>query len=329
VEAGYPGSNLRNSALYEWGIAAVKAFLARGTQAYVTLGGLTPDDDHPVEFTEPLRIAIVGDAGFRGWPQNRVLKLIADVHETNPFQALIHLGDIYFSGGADEVLKNFIAPFSPLRHSGIRQFTLCGNHDLYYGAEGYRSALEVLNQPGRYFLLETPHWRIACLDTSLGAERIRRNDAQLDAKQLTWLKRHIKKRDSRPLILMSHHYIISGWEKPIESLAHQLRDITKDRVFAWYWGHEHICATYERGQHGFYGACVGNGAFLEKYSKPKKGELFTDASWFATTKCKCFRRTPNSYWGHGFMELELNQGQLIERYHLEEGEKHERVLSAS
>ena len=43
----------------------------------------------------------------------------------------------------------------------------------------------------------------------------------------------------------------------------------------------------------------------------------------------CFRRTPNSYWGHGFMELELNQGQLIERYHLEEGEKHERILSAS
>src|SRR5205823_2900204 len=133
------------------------------------------------------------------------------------------------------------------------------------GADGFSHALDVLHQPGRYFDLETPVWRIAGLDTSLAAERLTRNDGLLDDGQLAWLDNLLQKQDGKRLILMSHHFTVSAWGSPSPSLVHQMRDRTA-KVDAWYWGHEHGCATYEKTVVGFAGACVGNGAFRERWT---------------------------------------------------------------
>lgn len=327
VDAGVRGEDLRNTSLWSWMVTGVRAWLSRGDSAFVTLGGKTPTG--PVSIDKgTVRIAVLGDAGYRGVAQDRVLRMIQERHGRNRFDAVVHLGDTYFAGSEEEMLKHFLVPFSPLKNDRVQVLTLCGNHDLYYGAAGYNAALSILGQPGRYFLIETPNWRVACLDTSLGAERILRGDAILDEGQLEWLNRVITAGDKRPLILMSHHYIISGWETPPESLRTQLRDIVKDKVFAWYWGHEHCCATYEKGSHGFYGACVGNGVFLEKWSKPEDPSKPT-LSWYAKGSCECYDTGRKHYWPHGFLELQLEPGRLVENYHLENNESYSRTLSTN
>ena len=71
---------------------------------------------------------------------------------------------------------------------------------------------------------------------------------------------------------MSHHFAISGWSAPPVSLTSQLRDRFRDAVFAWYWGHdEHNCALYSKdASTPYWGACTGNGSFIEKWNKPTR-----------------------------------------------------------
>jgi hypothetical protein len=220
------------------------------------------------------------------------------------------------------VLRHLLVPFAEIE---VPVVTLCGNHDLYHGPDGYLSALKVLKQPGRFFLIETPNWKIAALDTSFGSRRTFRNDGKLDPEQFRWLK-NLFLEEKEKLILMSHHFIISGWDEPAESLSEQLEKLARDKVFAWYWGHEHRCAYYGKGKWGFFGASVGNGAFLEKWSEIVRRA--TAASWSGgKARCSCPGIRKNYYWPHGFLELELQKDCLKETYHLENCEPKIRNLN--
>ncbi len=214
------------------------------------------------------------------------------------------------------MLTNFLGPYMDI---GPPVLTLLGNHDLYFGAEAYAEALKVLKQPGRYFVIENTHWRIACLDTALAAERLLRNEGLLDPGQLSWLDELVA--DEKPLILMSHHFVVSGWGTISNGLKQQLSKRLKN-VFAWYWGHEHSCATYDKKDVGFYGACVGNGAFLEVWREPSRSPIPT---WHAMGRCNCYDGRAK-FWPHGYLELELHPEKIIENYHLEVGETHSRIL---
>jgi hypothetical protein len=120
---------------------------------------------------------------------------------------------------------------------------------------------------------------------------------------------------------MSHHFIVSAWETPSTDLKEQLDPHLK-AIFAWYWGHEHCCAVYEKQAAGINGACVGNGGFLEVRKPPKRREL---VYWFTERKCSC-RRNDSVFWPHGYLELELKPRSIVEKYHLEGGESYKRVL---
>lgn len=319
------GSELRQGLDLRWAIVAIRALKRR---TFDELNGRVPQ--RVVSFdSEPVRIAVVGDAGYRGNPQDRVLSLIQARHRRKPFDLLIHLGDTYFAGSSGAMLEQFLAPF----HGAFGQrapkiYTLCGNHDLYYGQAPFLAALDVLEQPGRYFCIEMPGFRIACLDTSLASTSTFRNEGELDKGQLRWLQSVADQKPRKGLILMSHHYIISGWspvkETPLDRLAHQLREFSKREVSAWYWGHEHNCAYYGKGSHGFYGACVGNGAFNERRGSLHKDGIQPD--WFAENPCTCFGKKKATYWPHGFLELEIATDRISETYHLEDDKQQKRVL---
>jgi len=324
VSAGSPGEDLQSGVRLSWMLTGIHAFLSRGDHAKVELGGRTPRA--PVNFKgEGLHIAVTGDAGYKGLAQDNVVRLILDRHSKAPFDFVIHLGDVYFAGGIEEMTKNFLSPFSKIRNAGTIVYSLIGNHDLYYGGEGYLFALNILGQPGRYFLIENAHWRIACLDTALGAERILANDAKLDEQQLEWFDALLRSSDPRPLLLMSHHYILSGWEPAAASLVDQLGTQVKDKVFAWYWGHEHSAALYGKESFGFYGACIGNGSFLAKWSRPNP--KLPSPEWYPTGQCTCFGPAKKNFWQHGYIELELSQNSLIETVWLEDGSSHGRTLA--
>jgi hypothetical protein len=319
-EAGPPGSNLRNRSIFRWGLVGVHAWLSRGDRALATLGGMTPT--RVIDFTKPVvRLAVVGDAGYAGLSQQNVLNMIRRRHTDKAFDLIVHLGDTYLGGSETQVLKNLLAPFSTI---DLPMTTLCGNHDLYYGPDGYIAALKVLHQPGRYFCVETPALRIACLDTALAAERILRDDGMLDEGQLHWLDNLLSLNDGKRLILMGHHVPISAWGKPTQSLVLQLDQRVKERIFAWYWGHEHSSAAYSRTPQGFYGACVGNGAYRERYGAPHIAP--ERVQWYAQGRCKCYGSEGPDFWPHGFLELELTSNHLSETYHVEDGTSYERTL---
>lgn len=315
--AGERGEDLRNESYWNWAKTAVHIWLSRNDESYKTLMGMTPHETIEID-KDVVRLAVTGDAGFQGQAQSNVIYSIRDKHRSVPFDLLIHLGDIYFAGHGAEFLRHFLAPF---RSAGPRVLTLVGNHDLYFGGEAFINALKDLQQPGRYFCVETPHWRVLCLDTALPAETLRRNSGLLDEGQMIWLDKQLEKGDGKKMILMSHHYIVSGWGNSSDRLKRQLGS-RLNKIFAWYWGHEHGCVTYDKKSAGFHGACIGNGAFLEVWKPPSRSP---SPEWYATGRCSCYREQ-SEFWPHGYLELELQPQKIIENYHLENEEFYQRIL---
>jgi hypothetical protein len=311
-----------------WVRIGLHLFLNPNDSSLQQLAAYTPEKT--ISYDKPIvRFAIVGDAGYKGIAQDTVFQMIASRHQHSAFDALIHLGDVYFAAGGEEMLHHFLGPVSRFRNAGLKVFTLLGNHDLYYGASAYRVALDILQQPGRYFGIESPHWRIACLDTALFDDTLGRYQGKLDDRQLNWLDKFLGN-GQRHNALMSHHYYVSAWKPNGTPLRAQIAHLVKDRVTAWYWGHEHACATYERSDHGFYGACVGNGAFRERWHPPKHSRPGYP-SWYAKGQCQCYHDDDHRYWPHGFLELELRPDSIVETYHLEDGPKsqHTRTLKVA
>ncbi len=260
----------------------------------------------------PARIAIFGDGGYRGLAQRRVFDLIAARHQKTPFDMVVHLGDTYHGGSENEMLRHLLAPMAELaRKLGVAAYSLAGNHDLYDGPEGYLGVLSVLGQPGRYFAIETPGWRIACLYSATGDTSLRCLDGKIDDSQLEWLRK--KQDDGCRLIILSHHLPRSAWDRAPTELATQLGKIPG--LFAWYWGHEHRCASFSSAG-DFLGACVGNGAYLEDWSEPHRRRR-QQLLWYPKNeRCDCFGERKR-LWPHGFLELALDQNHAEERFWLE------------
>jgi hypothetical protein len=83
------------------------AWWNRGNQAYVDLAGRTPT--RPVGLPgDTVRLAVVGDAGYAGLAQDRVLTRMWQRHLQAPFHMVIHLGDTYFAGSAGEFNIHFL-----------------------------------------------------------------------------------------------------------------------------------------------------------------------------------------------------------------------------
>lgn len=314
------GSKLTNT-WYRWVPTIFKTAYHRLTGSEELLASRTPTSVEQFD-RDPVRLAVVGDAGYTGKPQDRVVEMILKRHQEAKFDLVIHLGDVYFAAGSDEMKKHFLAPFSALGYKGARVYTLLGNHDVYLGGNAYLSALKILDQPGRYFCIETTHWRIACIDTTLFDPSFDKGKGGMEQTQLDWLRGILSQ--NKPVVLMSHHYCVSGWTDKGEVLRSQLKQVfdAAKAPLAWYWGHEHVLAAYPRHADGFMGACVGNGAFLEDYSKPqvfKSDSIpswFANPEWYAKSTCTCLR-SDGQYWPHGFLEVELRNDRIQEHYYLE------------
>jgi len=111
-----------------------------------------------------MRIALISDCRTGTNEVRQVARLLA--HQQPDL--VIHLGDIYYAGTAQECDVHFLAslraalPDAPL-------LILCGNHDVYSGGNGYYGLLKKLGQPASYFCLRSPDrsWQILAADTGL------------------------------------------------------------------------------------------------------------------------------------------------------------------
>jgi hypothetical protein len=292
----------------------------------------------PVDFSADAlparaRVALTADwgTGLYGAP-----KIANTIQAMAPFDLLLHLGDVYYSGTPEEIDQRFLA-FWP-RSAGAVSRTLNSNHEMYSGGFGYfERALPVFEQRSSYFALQNEHWLLVGLDTAY-------LDHDMDNEQVAWLNvvvdevtranRGIPKR----LVLFSHQQPFSRLDAQGPKLQRALKHLLEARaVTAWYWGHEHQCVIYDpHPRWGLHGRCLGNGGIPE----PRKDivKRAATAQAVGTTLWKRLEGTeaspaclaldgPNrdikeggdKFVPHGFMTLEFDGPNLVERVHLSDG----------
>ena len=74
------------------------------------LAARVPTKNLPIGNKEFARVAIVGDAGYKGVVQDAVIFMMRNVHEKKPFDLIVHLGDVYSAAGHKEMSENLQLP---------------------------------------------------------------------------------------------------------------------------------------------------------------------------------------------------------------------------
>lgn len=286
-----------------------------------------PPDDKVGSIADTGRVAVLGDWGTNlyGAPVSA-----ASIRRTGPYQLLLHLGDIYYSGTRTEVQQRFLSAWPA--DAGKVSRALNGNHEMYSGGYAYfDDILPKFSQPSSYFAVQNKHWLLAGLDTA-------HTDHDLDHLQAKWLKSMVKDAGQRKLILFSHHQPFSRLDAQGPKLQAALADLfAKKAVDAWYWGHEHDCIIYDRHQtSGMLGRCIGHGGI----PSPRKIEVmdapedrrFGDIKWkrlaanWDAPACLVLdgpnalvKGEEEKFGPHGYVTLAFDGPELIERVHLPDG----------
>ncbi len=209
-----------------------------------------------------------------------IRKELLDPAAQNRDKHVIHLGDVYYSGWAQEYENNFL-PYWPVQESEadtISSWSLNANHDMYSGGKGYFDYL--LNdtrfkaqEKSSFFSLENDKWLLLGVDTGYHTNRIF-DPHDLYGEQNLWVYDRLSKAKDKTGILLSHHQPFSAFEKGGEELLKKLRNPLDEKLIrAWFWGHEHRCTWYKERENIMYPRCIGHGG-IPFYVK--SGELPTD-----------------------------------------------------
>lgn len=286
-----------------------------------------PPDDQIGALADTGRVAVLSDWGTNlyGAPVSA-----GSIKRVGGYELLLHLGDIYYSGTKKESKLRFLDAWPT--SAGKVSRALNGNHEMYSGGFAYfDDILPHFKQLSSYFALQNSHWLLVCLDTA-------HTDHGLDDQQIRWLRSVIQKGGARKVILFSHHQPYSRLDKQGPKLQAALADLLqKNRIIAWYWGHEHDCIIYDRHPtFGLLGRCLGHGGIP---SPPKAvvrnavaDRQINGVAWkrlLATADApSCVvldgpnplvKGEEKKFVPHGYLTLEFDGPTLIERVHLPDG----------
>ena len=205
----------------------------------------------PMPVPNRFRIAVFSDwaTGMYGAPA--CAQSIASDHEG--YDLLLHLGDVYYSGSAEEIRERLVG-FWPQVPNALNR-ALPGNHEMYSGGRAFfEDLLPRFNQPASCFALQNDYWTFVALDTGY-------QDGDINTDQLEWLRTIIANAADRAIVLFSHHPPYSHFGDAQSNVSDKLREFVEGgRVIAWYWGHEHRCTLYDpHPVWGTLGRCVGSG----------------------------------------------------------------------
>jgi hypothetical protein len=278
------------------------------------------------------RVAMTGDwgTGLYGAPR------IADrIRQAAPFDLLMHLGDVYYSGTEEEVQERFLDvwPFE----AGRLTRALNSNHEMYSGGYGYfNRLLPRIGQSSSYFAFQNAHWLLVGLDTAYV-------DHDIDTEQAAWLDLVIRNAARggarRKLVLFSHQQLFSAFDDHGSKLERALRHLLDARVVtAWYWGHEHRAVIYDaHPRYGLHARCLGNGGIPEPRRReirdaPVERRVNADTAWKRIPplgdRPSCVildgpnpdvRGEEHRFGPHGYMTLDLDGPELVERVFLSDG----------
>jgi hypothetical protein len=156
-------------------------------------------------------------------------------------------------------------------------------------------------------------------------------DHDLYGGQAQWLEGLASHLEGRKLVLFSHHQPFSRLDSQGPLLVEKLSSLLAGKkIYAWYWGHEHRCALYEKhGAWDLYGRCVGHGGFpyyreakLFGDTPPDKpvfrrigGKFLIPAANILDGSNPFIPEAPERYGPHGYMTLEFDGDELFETVH--------------
>jgi hypothetical protein len=281
------------------------------------------DDPEPVGDGTKAKIAIVGDWGTGLYGAPVIAKTIAA--EPGGFDALLHLGDVYYAGTPKEVERNFKA-FWP-KSAGRLNRALNSNHEMYSGGEGlYKVTMPWFGQRATTWSAQTDHWLLVGLDTAY-------SEHDLVHDQARWLQGLLDRKGERRMLLFSHHQPYSLLDKQGPKIVAKIgRLLDRGAVFGWYWGHEHRCVIYEpHPRWKLRGRCIGHGGFpayrdkLGSYPLQDPGwrrlpaRNFVPGGLVLDMPNPYVASNPDHYGANGYVTLELDGPSLRERVHDPDG----------
>jgi hypothetical protein len=262
--------------------------------------------------------------------------------------AIIHLGDVYYSGTRFEceenVLKVLDALVAELKIARPPFFSLPGNHDYYSGGRGFydmiarvNAALPGCEQKASYFSLRTAddHWQFLGMDTGYNDRNpINQAAPGLVRSEIAW---HRDKLEHFPgtTVLLSHHQLVSAKEVLHPGGRHPCLNNKLqyafhpyfDRIAAWFWGHEHCLIFFQdnlpiTGQPPLRkGRLVGCSAYEESVAQDPYGVTrgCEAADFIKDAKMQLgvsrYRSHLQNFYDHAFALLEVTPERITAKYY--------------
>lgn len=249
-----------------------------------------------IKWTMPAngKIILLGDWGTSCADAEALLKALLDECGTPP-DCIIHLGDIYYSGSESECNTNFYDVIrTNLGYTGP-VFTIPGNHEYYSFGDGYFSLIDKLNsnvpgstsavQAASYFCLKTSdqRWQFLGLDTgycdSSNFETWHKPPAPdlKSSNDVAWAQYQMDNFTGQT-IMLTHHQLFTRSAEYMYSdafgkscanpyLYSYFGKYLKNKISAWFWGHEHSFALFGNGLMGLnMGRLLGSSSYEEAKS---------------------------------------------------------------
>ena len=309
--------------------AASLGHLARGNHAFNTAPA-----EHRISDTA--RLVIVGDWGtgirrardVAALMQQEVAGALAQGREAH----VIHLGDVYYSGLPSEDQRRFLA-FWPVTadqaRAGVTSWSLNGNHDMYSGGFGYFGTLlgdprfaaqhSPDGKPTSFFRLTSPSWEFVGLDTAWDPDVLTKGGAAVLQDPQAEYVSQVARESTSKMVLFSHHQLVSVYDQ--EDITPELGSklapvLTRDRVTAWWWGHEHRALAYRAADGVHYPRCLGNGGVPILRPPALTATTGKVAEW----ESRRYIWSGGKQWARfGFAVLDLDQGTISARYRDDDG----------
>lgn len=258
-----------------------------------------PNKNVVVDLDRRTKIAIIGDWGTG---DEVAINLLQQVASLQP-EVLVHLGDVYYAGTQHEEQANFLDICRQVLGQSIPLFSLCGNHDMYSGGNGYYWLIDQIGQQASYFCLQNANWQFLAMDTGHND-----NDPLTITGNMTslmtadgwsegdWHITKVQQAGNRRTVLLSHHQLFSPFAAVgnVDGRPYAYNP----KLFAnfqavlasidwWFWGHEHTLAVFDPYMGLKRGRCIGASAV----------PVFTDQQKYANASgLKTYQNAPLPTW---------------------------------